>query len=827
MVKTMSSVAAVAAPPGAAPPTLAAAAQAADPAGMQAAIDKRINPTKRELRFIAPVADGANYLGEIEMRVSPKDEISLNSSRLLQMLEPLVEPAVLTRLTTGATNGLITDVALEAEEIGLSYDNARLALTLAIPVKLRPKRALSLRNVNRQGEATLQPASLSAYMNLRSAFDVVERGADRGLLAPVTGLDAAVRALGVVVEGEGLLSLRGEGEPLLRRSGSRLVYDYLPGVLRLTAGDLRPSQRTFQAAPALGGVGMARLYNLLEPQRITRASGGQTVTISSPSFVETYINGRSVERRRFDPGTYSLSDFPLAEGANDVRLVVEDESGGRRQISFNVFSNASLLTPGLDEFAAYVGVPATPTRTGITYGGEMFASGFWRRGVSDQLTLGASAQGDRVAQQLGGEMLLGTSLGLIGVDLAGSRADGIGSGAAALVTYQFTTQSANSRSRGVRASVEWRSLNFVAPAPGSDPMRATTALIATANYSHQFGLDSFLSADVQHVRNRFGPDDSSARALLGFRLTHLLSATGEAEYRQFGGVTTRLARLGLTYRFGRSATARAEVDSLGRLRAGYQDSGGRGIGAWNVAADINRTSDGLALNANGGLLTNRAELGIGHIALYDSLRGRIGDQRTSFRAATSLAFADGLLAIGRPIFDSFLLARGHSSLSGKTVQLDATEQGDSARSGALGPALASDLSAYSPRTLIYEVPEAPQGYDLGAGNVLLYPAYKSGYRLEIGSDYNLMVIGKLVDADGAPVVLLAGSATEQKGADRAPVSLFTSRDGRFAAQGLRPGVWQIKMPTEPPSTFTINVIRSENGIVRLGTIRPAPSRGER
>jgi outer membrane usher protein len=130
------------------------------------------------------------------------------------------------------------------------------------------------------------------------------------------------------------------------------------------------------------------------------------------------------------------------------------------------------------------------------------------------------------------------------------------------------------------------------------------------------------------------------------------------------------------------------------------------------------------------------------------------------------------------------------------------------------------LSAYSPRLLIYDVPEAPAGYDLGQGNVQLRPPYRAGYKLEIGSDYNLLVIGRLVDRNGEPVSLLAGTATDLGAPKRPAVTMFTARNGRFGAQGLRAGRWRIEMPTEPPTIYEIEVRDDPSGTVRLGDVRP-------
>jgi outer membrane usher protein len=50
--------------------------------------------------------------------------------------------------------------------------------------------------------------------------------------------------------------------------------------------------------------------------------------------------------------------------------------------------------------------------------------------------------------------------------------------------------------------------------------------------------------------------------------------------------------------------------------------------------------------------------------------------------------------------------------------------------------------------------------------------------------------------------------------------MFTSRNGKFGAQGLRPGKWRIEMPTEPATVYEIELKDDPSGTVRVGDLRP-------
>ena len=346
------------------------------------------------------------------------------------------------------------------------------------------------------------------------------------------------------------------------------------------------------------------------------------------------------------------------------------------------------------------------------------------------------------------------------------------------------------------------------------------ALRASAGSSLTLGRDSFISANGLYSRDRIENRSSyGARVSGGTALSHSLALVGELEWDKSRDRSGGVVRIGIRQRIGSRASARADVDSRGVMRASYQNSGGAGIGAWSGSIDVNRNRDGADLNAQGTLVTNRFELGLSQFGGYSNGGRNISDARTSLRVGTSIAFADGAVAVGRPIQQAFLIAEPHRSLAGKQVSVDPQERSAQARSGTLGGALNGNLSAYSPRTLVYEVPEAPPGYDLGAGNVQIVPPYKGGFRLEIGSDYHLLVIGRLLGREGKPVTLLAGRAIDLGAPDPQATTLFTTRGGRLLWPAYGPASGGSRCRLSASRRFTKSISRT----IRAGPCASATS----
>ena len=788
------------------------------------AFGHRVNPTARTLRFIVPVTDGTSYLGDVELAVAPDDALSVVAPRMVQMLEPILKKDVFQALKTRiGTSAEVTAVTLQEFGILLAYDDVTLALAIKIPLESREISHLSLRDSFANGGETLQPAAFSGYVNLRGAMDFIEHGPGRTVQAPVFGIDGALRLGGLVVESEGYASFR-SNEPTFRRTGSRMVYDDLARTMRWSFGDVRPLSRSFQSTPNVAGLSVARLYNILDPQREVRSNGTQSFSIFAPSVVETIVNGRIVERKTLQPGNYSLQDFPLADGANQVELQVEDPTGQRRRINFDLYYSRALLAQGLTEFSAFAGVYATPTARGIAYSHDVIASGFVRKGLSQKVTAGINFQADKLVKQAGFEVLYGTALGLAGFDLAASHQRGGRDGYAASVSFEKIITGNGENGQSFHAIAEHRSPYFATPGQfaGIEPLEWRLS----AGYTRNFGRDRYFSTDIQYSRDRIAREDRvSARASLGFRLSSTMGAIAEVEYDHGTLRNGFVARIGLRKRFGLRSSAQFDADSRGSARASFQSSAGDGIGAWSTNVDVARDPSGSSLNANAYYIGNRFEGGVNQTANYDGPAGRLIGARTSLRLSTAIAFADGTVAIGRPVSEGFLLAHGHRSLAGEPVRIDPRAKSEMARSGTLGAAMLGSLSAYSDRTVIYDVNNAPPGYDLGQGNVHIVPKYRAGYNLTVGSDYHLLVVGAITDTNGEPITLLTGLATELAAPKRAGITFFTGRTGKFGIPGLRAGKWRIEMATEPPAMFELDVADDASGLVRVGTLRPV-SKGQ-
>ncbi|MFM5950937.1 MAG: fimbrial biogenesis outer membrane usher protein [Novosphingobium sp.] len=789
------------------------------------ASSERLNPTGRTIILTVPAKDGAAYLGDVPLTIGADDTLSFPTDRTLQVLEPVLAPDVMTALRANlAGKASVGPGDFASVGINVSYDPRTLELRFDIPVEKRSSRSVSVSALDQQSIGSfVRPADFSAYLNVRGSVDLYEDGPDNGFAAPVFLLNGAMRLGGPVLESDAVYSPGATGVDF-QRLGSRLVWDDMKDLIRFSAGDRDTQARGFQSAPDIAGIGIFRSYSVLNPQQIIRPRGDRTFTLARPSTVEVLVNGQQVRRLQLGPGNYNLRDFPFAQGGNDIRLNVLDDTGRTEVLRFNLFLDQTQLAKGLSEFGLYAGVKAPLGIHGPVYSNDWAVSGFYRRGISDAVTLGANFQADDQIQMGGIEAVFGTAIGTIGTHAAFSHTDGYGDGFALQGTFQRLIQHSDGTSDSFNLFAETRSRRF---AP-------ITFLLADnqykyevgGGYTHAFNSDFYMGVNARFSKGRgVNPDVHNYSLAGGWRISPVASLTAEARYTEDAGGHQFSAFLTLTVRVGRNTSVRGEYDTRdNRARLSYQTLHGTGVGSYTLTGDLERSDFGSNASVNASYFGNVAELGLSHFGTFTNDFSDSTSQRTNFRFGTSLAIAGGEVSLGRPIYDSFAIVKPHPSLKVDSVIVDPSTFGYSASTGMLGVATMPSLSSYSDRTITVDVDGAKPGTDIGQGSFKLFPPYRSGYVLEVGSEYHFTALGTMLDVDGQPVSLVSGKAIELAHPDRAAVTIFTNRQGRFGATGLAPGQWRLEMLDTKNSVYVITIPEDADGIVRLGDITPVKER---
>ncbi|MBJ6121744.1 hypothetical protein [Sphingomonas mollis] len=807
-----------------------AAAQMAAPAAAQvqvAMIDQpqpqagasplgRIKPVRTPLEVSLKL--NGKFLGTISIAVDAKGDGEIDARRLTALIAPVIERRMLTELEGRIAGRPRVDFTeLDIPGLKIRFDSLALEVaatlapdaTLPAALRLQPQPDVPVPS------SYVPAAPFAAGVNVAATQRYVHGGPASGFARVRADLNGIAN-----IGGFGGVTLTGgasyNGERWLRRE-IRATRDSFDQALRMTVGEFTPSSTSFQGSGRILGIGIERAYSTIRPFQNTRPIGRRDFTLERASSVDVIVNQIRVQTIRLEAGRYDIGDFPLATGPNQVQLVVEDVGGRREIVDFNVFNSSSLLTRGTTEFGASAGVR---DRGRFQYGLSPAATGYAYHGISDMLTVGVDGQSTSRAGQIGGVVVVGNRLGFVQVEGAASmdyRRGGMGY--AASVDYRGDFSLREASDLRVNASAIYRSVSFqdafAREARNSQALQTAALVQWQAPFDISLGIGGGYTKvrkpgfDVRRIDLSLGR--SFGRIGLNMTATRTMSRDPRSD-------EDRIA-VGLSLRLGRRDYADARYDS-GRGRTEVEVSRTSEGRLGEVSGAVRYTRDRGETAASGRLayINNRFDLVVNHNRLETAGPGGRTSNTSDWNLRSLIGFAGGTFAVGRSVDDAFVIAPLHETLSGSKAQI---MSGDRviARSGWFGPALVPVNRAYGIGRYDVKVDPLPDGYDLGAGNIEIFPGYGSGYRSMIGSDASRIAVGVLASPDG-PLALATGTivpvdtALAKGWKDR---GFFTNRAGRFVADRLAPGRYRLMIAGHSPAEFEIKA--KTKGIVDVGVLR--------
>lgn len=760
--------------------------------------------------------------GEIQVILSTnQDAVKIEVTALLQELASKIRPETLEQIRSAAdpqdwlSLPQLQVVGLEAE-----FNEEKLELRIAAPPELRKESIIELSGRRRPpgfGRA-LPPSEFSAYLNLRSGFDFVgqsQRGSEEGLQPFRLDLEGAVNLHNWVVEGNG--SFTEDADNPWRRGNFRLVRDDPAQRIRYVLGDLAYPVTSLQSFQPLVGLTVAKNFSL-QPYRVTQPRGATSFFLQAPSKVEVLVNGQPVQTLQLPAGQHNMRDFSLVRGNNEAVLRITDDVGREKTIRLSFFFDPRLLAAGEQEFSYSIGLPARATSTGPEYESSLPAISLLHRiGLSDTWTAGLNFQGNENQQMLGGESVWATPFGILQPDVAVSLVNGIGIGYVARLGYLH-----DSKAGSLGLAVQHRSPLF--SALGNMAPNNAVAWDVSARYSKRLpqGLSSGVGASYQISRGN-NRDLSSVNLLLSKRLGRSIvadltldrrdTASGQTEYRAFVTLT-------IPFSSGRQKVHSSYDSFSGTSRADWQYTAQNSVGELSGSLGVQRQQDNDNLYGRARYNSSRAEMSLAEDITTPASPTDQSDRLTRFRFATALVYAEGQMALSRPVQDSFAIIAASPNLKGYKIGVDPVRDTYAATIDSWGPAVLPNLSSYLVRGVTIDAPELPPGYELGPGAYLVRPTYKSGTVIRVGTGATVLLGGILETAQGAPVSLQAGEIVSlAEPQQQEPLVFFTNRRGKFSLEGLQPGRYEICLFSELPSAVRFDIPKGKGGIYDIGTLR--------
>lgn len=791
-------------------------------------------PPEESIPISVPLYLDKRPVGMAQMFIMPDPQSSyVQAAPLLAILKNLVPEEKLKAMETAAMHGFLNMQDGDKGGVELRFDEMLVALVITIPSKNKKQQSLrARRDFDVSNRIITPPSAVSAYLNVFAAQDYVDSGQQSRYEGPQPfrmSTDVALNINGWVLENSGDY-IENNPQPW-QRSNTRLVHDQPDYLIRTALGDLSYPVEGFQSFQPMLGLTVARNFDL-QPYRVSEPTGHTSFFLNSPSRVDIYVNGRKVQTLQLNSGPYNISDFPIVNGSNNVKLVITDNSGRMEVKNVDIVSDANLLAAGLHKFAYNAGIVSSTVNRSQQYDFDQpVVSAFHRYGLADNLTLGGNLQAAQLQQMIGLDATVDTGWGVLRADLAASYLENRNSGFAWHTQYQIVDHGKIEDSgtfdgtKNFTLLADYRSENF-APL-GVLLAENVSSYQLAARYSQQWTPTVNLGIGGAYKINRADQgNDWSYTLSLNKQFPAGVHVNVNLEQRAIGGygifVNLNWTPQDLRHSINSSYDS---FNNTARTDWNYAQEGRSE--SMSASAGIVRREDRYDSTGNLTYYGERGQVTASHdiVTPYGNNSGALNatQSRSELRFASALVYGGGHVALSRPVSNSFVIFAPDPSIGNYPIGINPQGRRDeertyAARTDSWGPAVLPNLTPYLYRTVQVDASRLPPGFDAGDSTYTFYPTYRSGTFVRLGSDANVLLDGTLQYSDKTPVALQAGSISLAGQANAAPETFFTNRAGRFRIEKLKPGQYVMQLYSFPGITMRLTVAEGAAGLTQTGVL---------
>ncbi len=528
------------------------------------------------------------------------------------------------------------------------------------------------------------------------------------------------------------------------RLDTRFSRSFVDRATTLHIGDTISGSLAWTRATRIGGIQWQRNF-ALQPELVTFPVPAFFGQATLPSTVDLYIDGLKQYSSEVPAGPFQLNTLPIVNGNGDAQVVVTDALGRRSTLDFSFYTTSQLLRRGLDDYSFEAGF----VRRGygvdsFAYAHDPSASGTWRRGMTDWLTVESHAEAGASLVNAGGGAVIGVGgAGVVNLAAATSRNHGE-TGSLVELGYSWRNERFNLSLDSVRSFGRYRDIasnEGQAPARQSDRAQAGVMLGA-------FGSVAFSYVAQRHVgeaRSRYA--GASYYRSLGPRMSLNLGANQNLDHAR-----DRSVYLGLSLSFDHSTSASLSLQhdghgNLATLEAGRPVNPDGGYG-WRA-----RVQEGSDARGGEAEFTRRGQ----HGQLIAGVRNLRGDSQGYADFSGALVFMDEHVLAGRRIDDAFAVV-STDGVPGVPVLLENRPIGST---DAHGDLLVTPLNAYQRNKLAIDPMRLPADVRIERVDAEIVPSDRAGTLVRFGITPVHAASIILHDAAGKP--LPVGSHVQVRG----------------------------------------------------------------
>lgn len=741
-----------------------------------------------------PLFINSKYDSQVSIIPNGDGSIKIHYDSLSERLLPLVTDYFASRFSETDLDGdYITIEALSRMGIEGEYSDSQLLLILTIPVDLLKEQRIAFRKDSTllSSDITNQ-APFSFYINLfhnqQWSWDSIGANNEHQFPGSLT-FETAFNFRDWVLSADYTLNYPDSSE----LPSFDITRDFQKISSRLTAGHYSVESRGYQSFGRYQGISFKKMPEISMSPR--RENPLYDFTIESPSSVRIYINGILVKSADLDTGRYSLIDFPLAAGVNEVTLKIEDSYGNKEEVDFFVPLAVRGLKRGDMSYSASAGIPPYVLEPPLI-------SGHFIYGFTSFFTGGINFQSDFNSELAGLTLIIPTLAGTIDLEAAQSWSHDNGFGFSALISYYFAP-AGNRRLPTFSLFGRYNSPAFYTVGSGGETVPDIAEFKASLSYNLSDFIQIIPRGSIRLGRESNG-NSGSVQLGLRKRFSKNISASLDAGVdfpSQGDPIFSASLMLSIQDREKdqslsiRSATSQQGGDI--NWNKSFPGSGNPSLSAGLSGLPFNEGTSS-TLYARGRNSFNRFN-GSLSASLNRSFEGDFSYFAQS-RLSSALVFAGKHLAVSRPVSDSFAIIVPQYNLANIDVGVNPNSYGYDSQSDFLGNPVLNNLRSYNAQRVIINVtePETDIDTELGDSSFFLNPRYRSGTVIYTGTKFNVYLTGRLIDETGSPLPLETGKLTDREGESRL---FFTDREGIFYIYGLQRGECEINLNNHP---FTLD-----------------------
>ncbi len=587
------------------------------------------------------------------------------------------------------------------------------------------------------------------------------------------------------------------------RLNSSLIHDNRETLQQAILGDFVTGSGPLGSAMNLGGLSFSKNYRI-DPYFIRYPYANYTGLAGSPSQYEVLVNGNRISTGKLEPGPYEITNIQGPLGISDVEVVVRDAFGREQYYTTSFYFTQSALREGLNEYNFAVGAQRRRFGAESNDYGPLAATGFYRHGLSDFLTLGARAETSEDVFNLGPNLtMLAGRWGLFNTTLSYSQDSG-NDGTAGVFDYTIQARKFNANAYLLAQSRDYARI-------GTDPALNTRFEAATSFSTGPFTLRYLTSRRYQ------GTDRTAYGVTYTPRLpSPRLSLTASLRRIEDEAPRTELY-IGLNYYFKEdysvAATVRTtEDDHITTASVQKTTPIGQGWG-FSAAASEFENSQGSGHSVRPYVQYNAKYATM--IADYQSVTIE-GDTQESRRLAIqgSVSTVGGEVMFSRPVTDAFALVQV-DGLKDIRVYQSGRYAGKTDRKGRL---LIPAMSSYVHNQISVDSRDVPMNFELNRYTKLISPALRGGAVLDFGARRIQAVAGTLnIRRDGQTTPVRYGEISLLINGEQ--VSHPVGQTGEFFIENLEPSTYTLSyLGATGSCTVLLDIPASDEPITEMGDL---------